>query len=536
MPYEIETRDGIVIRGIPDDIPPDHHTIKAKVANARQANATANEGQQVAGEMALQGMSGPQKFLAGTGKAMTDIARGAGQILGMVDQPSIDETKRRDAALMKTGAGMAGNITGGIATGLPSLFVPGANTVVGASIAGGILGGLQPTATGESRLANTTFGSLGGAGGQVAGKLLGRALHPVRSTLSPEASRLASVAASEGIPLDAAATTGSRGLRTINAVMENLPLTGGREAARQGARQAAFNAAVLKRAGIVGDSAEPAILAARKANLGNTFETIAGRNQIDFNQGRVTQELADIWQEAGRRLSNPGPIQNTIDDIMSDAATTGALPGAKYQGWRDTLRKLAKGNDLQANLAGKMKRALDDAFTAQTSGADAQAWKQASREYANLKTILRAQGGPGVLPNEGNISPAQLSQALSNSVTREGKALGRGDLNDLSRAGQMFVRSQVPDSGSAQRLLYQSLLTGGGVTGAYLDPERAPLYLGAAGASLAMPRIAQALMNSGAGQRYLSQGALSVTPQQQAIANALMRSAGAAAPLAYSAQ
>lgn len=35
MPYEIETKDGIVIRNIPDNIPPDHQSIKDRVTKAR---------------------------------------------------------------------------------------------------------------------------------------------------------------------------------------------------------------------------------------------------------------------------------------------------------------------------------------------------------------------------------------------------------------------------------------------------------------------------------------------------------------------
>ena len=37
MAYEIETKDGIVIRNIPDNIKPDDPSVKAKVTNARQA-------------------------------------------------------------------------------------------------------------------------------------------------------------------------------------------------------------------------------------------------------------------------------------------------------------------------------------------------------------------------------------------------------------------------------------------------------------------------------------------------------------------
>lgn len=551
MSYEIETKDGIVIRGIPDNIPPDHPSIKAKVANARFRQNAANPDYRKAGEMATDGGGtlsiGPidtgvktstniDRFTAGAGKTMTDIVRGAGQMLGLVDQPSIDEAKRRDAPLMSTGAGMAGGIVGGVATGLPSMLIPGANTVVGAGLTGAVLGGMQPVATGESRLTNTVLGGGGGVAGQLAGQAIARVLHPVRSNLSREGQRLLTVAKNEGIPLDAAASTGSKTLRNVNAVLENLPLTAGNEASKTANRQAAFTAAVLRRAGVVGDSADPATLLAQKNSLGSTFENIATRNQIDFNQGPVMQQLTDAWQLAGRRLAKPGTIQNTIDDILSDVSPGGVLPGVKYQGWRSELNKLARGDDYEAHLAKQVKKALDDAFTSQVGGSDAQLWRQASRQYANLKTILRAQGGAGVLPNEGTISPAQLSQALANAVGREGKALGRGDLNDLARVGQLFVRSPVPDSGSAQRLFYQSLLTGGGLTGAYLDPERAPIYLGAAGASLAAPRLAQMLLNSSGGQQYLSQGLVQLTPQQRAMINALTRSGGAAVPLAYTAQ
>lgn len=41
MPYEIETKDGIVIRNIPDDIPPDHPSVKDRVLSARKQNIAA---------------------------------------------------------------------------------------------------------------------------------------------------------------------------------------------------------------------------------------------------------------------------------------------------------------------------------------------------------------------------------------------------------------------------------------------------------------------------------------------------------------
>ena len=124
-----------------------------------------------------EGMSGTQKFLAGTGKAFADVARGVGQIarsalpdaagdaLGLPTQADIDEAKRLDAPLMRTGAGMAGNVTGNIAAAVPTMFIPGAATLPGAAAVGAGMGFLQPTATDESRLQNTALGGAAGAGG-----------------------------------------------------------------------------------------------------------------------------------------------------------------------------------------------------------------------------------------------------------------------------------------------------------------------------------------------------------------------------------
>lgn len=106
------------------------------------------------------GMSGFDKFAAGAGKAITDLGRGAGQYLGLVDRADVAESRRLDAPLMKTGAGLAGNITGNVAALLPTALVPGANTYAGAATIGALSGALQPsTSTGET-LANIGIGGV----------------------------------------------------------------------------------------------------------------------------------------------------------------------------------------------------------------------------------------------------------------------------------------------------------------------------------------------------------------------------------------
>lgn len=477
------------------------------------------------------GMSAGQLAAAGSGSYMTDLALGARQ-LANPNSPELAqeyrEKRQLDRPLEQTTAGAVGK--GGTAM-IPAALtsaIPAMNTYTGAAAVGAVNGLLSPTENGAmGKLQNAGLGATAGLAGQGVANGIGRVVRPVQSALNPEQQRLAQIALKEGIPLDAAAQTGSKPLQAINSVMANLPLTAGAESAKQEALKSAFNQAVLKRSGINGASATPDVLAGQKKALGAVFEDVASRNAIDFNKGNLTAKLADISKEAERRLAQPGPIVNTVDDILADAAKTGAMPGLKYQGWRSTLNGMAS-NDTQGKLAADIKRALNEAFDSQVSGADAEAWKNASRQYANLKTISKAMGGAGNDAASGNIPAAQLSQALRNSVSTEGKALGRGDLNDISRIGELFVKNQVPDSGTAQRQFWQSLLTGGGLGGGAMMMGADPMTAAAvAGGSLAGPKIAQTLLNAKPVQNYLANGVTS--PNALALAEALKRVAPAAA-------
>ena len=123
---------------------------------------------------ATDDMSGPDKFWAAMGKAPSDLWDGVKQRLGKVSEQEVAETRARDKPLMDSGAGMAGNLVGNVATLLPALAVPGANTVAGAAVVGGLSGAAQPTTEGESALANTAGGAaLGGASQWGIGKLAG---------------------------------------------------------------------------------------------------------------------------------------------------------------------------------------------------------------------------------------------------------------------------------------------------------------------------------------------------------------------------
>lgn len=128
---------------------------------------------------AADGMSTYEKMMAGTGKAFVDLGRGVGQYIpkgwaGHVSQQDIIDSRATDAPLMATGAGKAGNLLGGVASVIPTAFVPGANTIAGAGVVGSLMGLLQPSVSKQETLQNTALGAVGGAGGQYLGnKIVG---------------------------------------------------------------------------------------------------------------------------------------------------------------------------------------------------------------------------------------------------------------------------------------------------------------------------------------------------------------------------
>lgn len=140
------------------------HFAQSQFRSNPQANY-ANELQQQQAQQ-MDEMSGPQKFLAGAGKAFVDVGRGVGQMFGQVPQGSVDEARRLEKPLMSDGVGATGNVIGNLAIAAPTAFIPGANTVVGAGAIGAGLNALQPVAAGESRLQNAGIGAITGAGTQ----------------------------------------------------------------------------------------------------------------------------------------------------------------------------------------------------------------------------------------------------------------------------------------------------------------------------------------------------------------------------------
>lgn len=469
------------------------------------------------------------RFLAGAGKAFTDIARGVGQVAGMVPQSQIDAAKTQDAPLMRTGAGFAGNIAGNVAATLPTALVPGANTVVGAGAVGGLLGGLQPVASNESRLQNALLGAAGGAGGQMAANTIGRAIRPVQSSLDEPLKGLAAKAENVyNIPLNAAQKTGSKPLKIIDSVLDNMPLTASKQAVAKGAQAKAFNRAAL---GTIGESAEqatPDVLNAARTRIGQQFNDLSARNAVGLGDDFL-ESLSKIESNINE-FTKPG-VRDAIDKALNLAAD-GKISGQTYQKVRSTLGKQSSdafksGNSELGQALRAIKSGLDEAANSSISAADKQAWGQARAQWQALKVIEKAAAPTSADAVSGNISPAKLAQALQ-SVDKKGFTYGTrtDELPDLARIGQAFLKNQIPDSGTAQRQFYQQ----------FLENPLTAVWQGATG-GLSLP--VQSMMNSPAGQAYFSRGLIGSSPGVDALGRGLKRGAGllgAGLPISFNAQ
>lgn len=450
-----------------------------------------------------EGMSTSDKFLAGVGKSFVDTGRGIyqlgaslGHAMGMVSddkmsqiQADADESKKYDAPLMDTGAGMAGNIAGATAqiAALPELLPAKAAAVplLADTASAAAYSGAQPIATGESRGINAALGAAGGAAGSVAGKALGFVAQPIRNALDTAGNSAVSILKGAGIPLDLAQQTGSRVARTLKNIIADNPLIG--PSAFPEEQGHAFNRAVLRTMGITDPSvtaADDATMEGGRAAIKSVMDDIAARNGVGYDK-ELESRLTEIGRDAPGALSPDAlsSIQHNINTITDAAANNNeVIPGAVYQKLRSNLAGWSK-DPQTAPVAGDIQEALDDAFQRSVSPEDQSALALARQRYRAMKQIEGA-----IDPATGNISPGTLLSKINTKTNRNQALYGQGDqtLVDLAKAGKNVLAPRNPDSGTARRLAGMAAmgaLAGGGDELLHGNPNEA-IKVGIAGAAL----------------------------------------------------
>ena len=429
------------------------------------------------------GMSGFEKFSAGVGKSVYDTARGLGQFVGAVSREDVGDARARDVALSDTGWGKAGEFAGNVAQMIPLAFVPGANTVKGASIIGGLTGlAQQSESTGET-FQNAGLGALAGGGSILAGRGIAAgyqavtgALRPMTkggqkqiaaellqtSATNPQAAAKKLAGARELVP-GSAPTVGQAsddaGLAQLERTLINKPETAGplnmRYQAQQGARQKAIG-------DVAGTPQYRADIEDGRAIFAGEDYAAAMKAGIDPDMAKALQHQIESLmkrpsikqaQSAAKRLAAEGDVNLTdfgsiegmdwLKKALDNQISKASQPGSSI-GKADLRALLQTKDDLMKTLeqiAPAYKTANDNfaAMSKQVNAGDVAADLQ-NRLYKNAQF-----GGNKEL---GATYQNELAKALESikSQTGQNRALGdvmpRGDVNALEAVARDLVRKE----------------------------------------------------------------------------------------------
>nr|WP_228347054.1 hypothetical protein [Flagellatimonas centrodinii] len=472
------------------------------------------------------------RALIGAGKAFVDSGRGLKQLgLGAVDkipgvdmserrerlQGVIDEEKRLSAPVMDSGAGQLGYAGGLLSTALlpggavgagakavnsakgaqlaRALTVP--NSYKGAAAQGAALGAVPATASDESRTSNMALGAVGGAGGELAGRLLSGGVGMAGALAQPLTEsgqerivgRLIEKFASDPQKLAQALRTNSDelvpgslptlaevasdpGISTLQRAMANNPEMGSvineRLMQNAGARRMALQ-------GLAGDDEALAAAKAARSSVASPLYEAAAETVVQPDEvlGKLMSrpsvqkamgEANRFMQEAGETIDEgvfTGRQLQYIDQALSDAI---GAAGKKEQ------RLLLK---TQSELRGWMENNIPE-------------YMEAQKQFAELsKPINQMQVGQTLyealapeLTNYGALgkeTAATLARAVRNASQTVKKSTGmRKDLKDvltddqyhlvenvlrdLSRKANADDLGRGPGSNTGQNLVSQNVI------------------------------------------------------------------------------
>lgn len=376
-------------------------------------------------------------------------------------------------------------------------------------------------------------GAIGGAVPAIGGAI-GAGFNKLLSGTSPEVAKLAQLARDKyNIPVGPGQMSENPMVRTADSVVAKMPFSGG--TVSNGQQQGAFNRAVANTFGERASSITSDVMANAKTRIGTMFDSVAQRTPVIPADPAFANDVMSLVQNAKQTMTTDefGPIGKQVEAVLQKfQQNNSTIDGDVYQA---LTRKgapldiaMTKGNPNIRYFAGQLRDALDGALE-RAAPADALAdLKTARSQWKAMRTVEDlSEKAP-----TGDISPALLMGAVRQSYGDMAYG-GGGDLADLARIGQQFLKSP-PSSGTAERLaIMKGLgLTGGGLAGAgglLMNPSTIPMAaaigIPTAAGYLAASKGAGALMRSDALANKLIGNSLGVriNPSQLTAPNMLMR-------------
>lgn len=406
---------------------------------------------------------------AGVGKGVTDIGLGVKQrylelanamggkresldpqLLGTTapqvlasTNADVVEKRRVDAPLMATTGGKVGNFVGKAIPAVVAAFLPGGQTLTGSIVAGGLLGGAEPTVEGESAGRNALTGAVGGGVGYGVGKGIVAGVN--RLAAGREASAVANSVK------DATAASAREAGYVIppvqtNPNMLNRTLEGlsGKISTGQSAsikNQKVTNELAAKALGL--DPAQPITqeaLSGLRSEAGQAYSAIKGAGTItaDAEYSKALSGITAKFQGASKDF--PELAKNDIEAIVSSIDKPSFSADSAVNAIKILREKADKAFGSGDKGTGKAFREASDAMenvierNLQSMGPEAQGMLQEFRNarqlIAKTYTVEKALNG-----STGNVAARKLASQLA-----RGKPLS-GELKDIGQFAQAFPKA-----------------------------------------------------------------------------------------------
>jgi hypothetical protein len=448
-----------------------------------------------------EGMGTFERVAAGAGKGMVDLYRGGKQLFNIGDQDAlrreIEESRRLDAPLMKTGAGMVGNIIGQAAIAAPTAFIPGVNTLTGATLLGGAAGAFQPTLNQTENATNIALGGAGGAAGKKVADGVGRLLKGRSATVNvnagggqagasstvsgsatakgtgggynfgtagPDPSAGLNITRREamdkgrkmGMRMTPGQASGSRVLQQFEAKLEAQPMTSGTFNAIKANNQTVMNRAAADAIGETSDVVDSSVLAQAHDRISDVYKFVADDTPRGIDPDSFITKLANVENEFEGLL--PGSVlDNPLVKRLWGYAERGNATGRQLQDLASKLGKAANSQMTSANGDRQLGMALfqikdqaDEILSNSLKGETKKAFDTARGQYRNMMLLTQRNGI--VNPSSGDVSGASLANLLQQK-DKGGFLYGKNQtpLYNAARFSQAF-KPIVGDSGTATRM------------------------------------------------------------------------------------
>lgn len=444
------------------------------------------------GQMAADASTGIERFSAGAGKAVADIGLGIRGLVGATGPGEVKETRARDAALMNSGAGLAGNVAGNIAAVMvpggavrgagmlaskapaiagyaPALEAIGAGlvnpqTIKGAAALGGALGVVQPADSVGERVNNTGIGMLASAAlpAAVAGvrgvrtalepfsdagqrQIVGRALRRAAGPYADDV--IARLDAASPLVPGSQPTVGQAARNPGMAALERTataidPIAGAEMARRTTAQNAARLAALEELAGTAGrreffaasrDATADALYElARKADI-DPAKLTAGR-KAEITKLLQTPAIKSAIREA--RIKAQNEMKNVTDP-------KGSVLGLDYLK-RSLDDQIAKASpDDRRILTGLKQRLLKTLDDLSPEYAEARRTFSEMSKPITQMDVAQAIYDASLDPMRGTLRPAAFARALNDKTAAKATGMRNATLESVLDPDQLGMLNAI---------------------------------------------------------------------------------------------